>query len=188
MIVEKCLNYGLGAASLWLAFIFEKILESLNNEEGEEIQNRLVIEGYQIDSPKFDQDSHPTIVIQQLRKENWVQPRIGGRTSTSITTMRKYKFGINVTGDQGRIYELFFYHYYNGSPQFLEWNTEFADTYSLCVPEFASDEAIDINNLDEYGVGQSWIISFLYILDYSSSPVNIENIEIPANAIIAELL
>lgn len=181
MIVKKCLNYGLGESTLWLVFMFEKILSTIGVDE-----SRVIVNGFQLDSPKFDQKNHPTITIQELKKGRWTNTRLGGNTSTSITRTRKYTFGLSFTGDQGKIYETFYYHYYNGSPQFKEWNCEFLEKFKVNIPEWGSDEDVDINNFDSYGAGDSLIVSFIHSLDYSSSTDNLQSIRVSENSIKAE--
>lgn len=180
------LNYSIGEPTLWLVYIFENIMAGMTGEDGQPIENRIVVSGYNLDSPKFNQKRDPVVVIQEVNKRQWLKPMLTGKTSTSITTTQRLQFGINATGDQGRIYNLWLYHYYTGTPQFLQWNREFCENYNLAAPEFGADDDIGIINSDAYGAGQSWFINFLHTVDYSSSTRRIDTVTLADDVIVAE--
>ena len=174
------LNYSFGKATLWVSFMMRRMAETM-----EISPDRVVVLGYNLDSPVKTQEQVPAITIQERTIGDYTAPKIGGSTSTAITRTINPTYLISATGDHGDIYNLWLLHFYNGSPQYLIWCTEYEELYKTKCPEWSDSKIVNTIGTDAFGAGQSWTISFIQAIEISPSNKNIEDIIIPPNAVIA---
>ena len=182
-LYQEGVNYGFGYATLWLVFMFEKVIEVAGKGD----RTRVIVDGYDLSNPIPGslQETDPIITIKQITFSNLTNPSFGGSVSTAMRTKRIYEFGVAVSGDQGNFYNLWLYHYWNGSPQWVAWNEEFVSLTGQKTPEFGGDKMFQIGKEDRYAVGMGWFVKFLYTDEFAPSQLNLTGVVIPDNAVIA---